>query len=143
MEKKLPVKYGLLPILDFDSVIGRLCIKNVRVVGYAVSKCYISSEEIRYNGDGTKSHKYCVIFPYSEVYLDPRVKPIVNNLEQGDYRIDVIHEVYDDYASAKIACIKKNKEILDDVNINLANYKEAVDTKISSVELNSKVLMKK
>ena len=141
MEKKLPVKYGLLPIFDFDEIFGRFCVKNIRIVGYAVSECYVSSKEITYHEDGTETCKYKVVFPYTEIYLNNKIKAIENDME--DYEVVAVDQVYDDYDSAKLASIEKTKSLLEKEKKNIANYKKSLDSKIGVVESNSKMLMKR
>ena len=36
--------------------------------GFVVSKCYVISQNIKYNADGTSAQTYDVLFPYGDIH---------------------------------------------------------------------------
>ena len=112
MKINLPKKYALMPIFDCDKIIGELVVKNIRVVGYAVSKCYVLEENIKYNEDGTLKKNYLVEFPFKEIFVNSKFD-FVQNLVDGEPTITPVDEVFEDYMSAKEVCDIKNKEVFE------------------------------
>lgn len=104
----LPVVYGLMPIKDYDKVISNIVINNDRVVGYAVSKCYLISEEKRYNLDGTIEQSYRVVFPFNEVFLDEKTPDSLNEMEEYQFTSALTNQVFDDVEDANKACNSLN-----------------------------------
>lgn len=142
----LPVAYGLMPIKDFNKIIGNILISNDRVVGYAISKCYIINEETTYNFDGTYSKKFRVIFPYGQVFLDEKTKDFLNEAEEYEYLSTTLEEVYDNFETAKEECRKKNilclsneKETRKEPSWN--KYVKKLELKKKSIETEAKDIM--
>ena len=142
----LPVAYGLMPIKDYNKIIGNILITNDRVVGYAISKCYIIKEETNYNFDGTFSKKYRVIFPYGEIFLDEKIKDSLNEVEEYEYLSTTLDEVYYNLKDATEACRKKNILCLDNEKetrkkSSWNKYVKKLELKKKSVETEAKEIM--
>lgn len=140
---KLPVKYALMPIIDFNKVFGTILITNDRTVGYFVSKCYVLEENKKYNEDGTTSRNYKVVFPYSEVFLNNKIKELKNDFENDQYLSYSVDEVYNDYESAKEACDIKNSDCLNDEKELRKDYKkfrESITSKVDEMEQKAKMI---
>ena len=141
----LPVAYGLMPIKDFNKIIGNILISNDRVVGYAISKCYIINEETTYNFDGTCSKKFRVIFPYGQVFLDEKTKDFLNEAEEYEYLSTTLEEVYDNFETAKEECRKKNILCLynekETRKKSWSKYVKKLELKKKSVETEAKDIM--
>ena len=108
MKNNYPVRYGLMPIKGFTELLGSFVICNERTVAYAVSKCYVLEEFIKYNEDGTTDKLYSVAFPYGEVYLSNKVNDQENNFEKDQVLSCKTEEVFSSFEEAKAKCRQKN-----------------------------------
>ena len=123
MKIELPEAYALMPIYHYDKLLGNLLVKNVRVVGYAVSKCYVSEEKINYNEDGTIKKEYRVLFPFVDVFINDKEWIDMRNKYKGYLNEKIVDSIYDDYTSAKEVATERNK-LLYDKEIRKARNKD-------------------
>lgn len=143
-EIKYPVKYGLLPIKDYDKIFGNILVSNVRNVAYVVSKCYLLSKTTTYERDGSESSKYRVVFPFTGIFLDEKMPENISDMNEVDYISYVTENVFDTYEEAKEICNSKNKKLIEEELKNkkrvLENYKNYIEKKVENLEVKSEAV---
>lgn len=130
MSKKMPVKYALIPIYDYDKVIGSYLVHDIRLVAYAVSKCYIKEEIKKYDGEGEYTLSYKVQYPCDELYIQ-------RNITKSENYSLIVDEVYDDIDSALIARKQKNEGLMMKRKSRKGiTYEEQIENKVNYIEEN-------
>ena len=71
--------------------------------------------------------------------MDEKVKLIENNIDEDDCSTIILKDVYDDYETAKKACIKKNSLLVDKEDIS---YTTRIEKRIESTEEKLKIATK-
>ena len=139
-----PVKYALMPIKEYDSIISNFIVKNIRTSAYAVSKCYLVEDSTVYDMDGNSKKNYKVIFPYAEVFLSDEFNYIKNDFSNLNITISKVDEVFDDYISAKEKCdiinqkfINKETSSKEFNSFETEVYEAKVKKRISDIETES------
>ena len=142
MKIKLPQKFALIPILDFDRVIGDIVVKNIRVIGYAVSKCYLVEETTTFNDDGSTNKQYKVQFPFGEVFLTKDIDMASNNIQREEPTESYVDQIYEDYSSARRECDNINsiifgKELGKKKEKKKNDFEVKFERKVDYIERNS------
>lgn len=103
MRNNYPVKYAVMPIKNCDE----------ETMINIVSKCYLLSEEKRYDKDGKYKIMYDVFFPYQlDARCWKRVEPTFNIYSYKCANALEVDAIFDSYESASELAHLKNNEIL-------------------------------
>lgn len=133
-----PIKYAIMPVEEHTGWAYGIheLVRDYSVVAYIAMKCRIVKEVKKYFQDGSFKTTYEVVFLYDRKTLNSCFEPNKPHFNfDGDCTDTVVVDaIFDDFATAKDACIPKNKKILSTAMMGLSlgedlerEYRELLD----------------
>lgn len=144
-ELKYPIKYAVMPCFDYYYTIRKRIVRDFGVVATIVSKCYVVSEKMIYNSDGTFRLQYQVAFTHNidnskgdDIVLEV---PRCTRLDSVS-KITTVSQVFDTFDEAFLSSEKTNDEILCE-RIKRLWFNKYYEDNIRLIELEHKEVIDK
>lgn len=130
MKLNYPIKYALMPIVEKTGYqAGVFGMEDTYdIVCYIVSKCYVLSDKVKYEKDGSKKEEYEVVFPYQRNnYSEFKyTEPSFNLLNNQCVNSNVVNKIFQTYEDALVNANEENDKLLSK-SLSFIRYTEDIN----------------